>query len=161
MSGPLILTGIWRPITGAAVCVDEADAHWLDLGGWYLCNGYARRDFWENGQKRRVYLHRLIANPPAGLHVDHVNRDKLDNRRRNLRVVTRSENLQNRRGATRTSRTGVRGVFQDTRDGAYYARVTVNGRRIDLGRFRTLADAETAVTAARRHHMTHSMECAS
>jgi hypothetical protein len=41
-------------------------------------------------------LHRILMNPPAGLEVDHINRDRLDNRRCNLRVVTRSVNGHNK-----------------------------------------------------------------
>ena len=109
--------------------VDKQDAWLLQLNGWYLCNGYARRDFWEGGKKRRCYLHRLISQPPAGLHVDHVNGNKLDNRRENLRHATRSQNLQNRRGATSGNRsTGVRGVYVDRRDKAIYARLRASGR---------------------------------
>jgi len=42
-------------------------------------------------------LHRMMMEPPEGLVVDHRNNDGLDNRRENLRVVTRSQNQQNRR----------------------------------------------------------------
>lgn len=44
-----------------------------------------------------VYLHRAVACPPAGLVVDHIDGDTLDNRRSNLRVVTHRENCNNRR----------------------------------------------------------------
>lgn len=62
-------------------------------------HAYAYRS--ENG--RRVYLHRLIAEPAAGLHVDHIDGDTLNNRRANLRCVSSAENARNRHEPLRTS----------------------------------------------------------
>jgi hypothetical protein len=56
------------------------------------------------------HLHRIIMNPPKGMHVDHINGDPLDNRRSNLRIVTRSQNLLNRRKEPH-SKSGYRIVF--------------------------------------------------
>lgn len=51
----------------------------------------------EATSKHVNYLHRfIIGEIPNGLVVDHINRDKYDNRRQNLRVVTRSENNRNK-----------------------------------------------------------------
>jgi hypothetical protein len=57
-------------------------------------------------------LHRLLTGAPEGLVVDHLNRNPLDNRRANLRVVTQAENATNRKLNVR-NRTGVRGVRFD------------------------------------------------
>lgn len=53
----------------------------------------------KNGVRKvvAVYLHRFLLNAPAGLQVDHLNGDTLDNRRRNLELVTAEENLRRRR----------------------------------------------------------------
>lgn len=45
---------------------------------------------------RHVYLHRLVAGAQKGQIVDHINGDTLDNRRSNLRIVSASQNMQNR-----------------------------------------------------------------
>lgn len=54
------------------------------------------------GRSRTVYMHRVVADAPAGLEVDHSNHDSLDNRRScNLRVVTHKQNLENRKDRRR------------------------------------------------------------
>lgn len=158
MSMPSVAAPSREVKVGRAVAiVDCEDFEAVDRHTWYLCNGYARADVWKNGVRRRVYMHRLIV--ATELHVDHRNGDKLDNRRSNLRASTRSQNLQNRKGATSQSGTGKRGVYIDNRDGAIYARCVVDGRAINLGRFPTIEAADHAVRAARSEYMTHSAEC--
>ena len=55
------------------------------------------------GGSRTVMLHRFILDAPSGMMVDHLNHDGLDNRRCNLRLATRSENLANHRKGRGTS----------------------------------------------------------
>src|SRR5271167_2965505 len=55
--------------------------------------GYAQ--VWWN--KRILAIHRLVMDAREGQEVDHINRDKLDNRRENLRFCTHSENMQNKK----------------------------------------------------------------
>lgn len=69
------------------------------------------------GERRTDTMHRFIMGAPAGMDVDHINGDGLDNRRENLRVVTRAENLANR-GTFKNNKLGVRGV-RKTLDGKY------------------------------------------
>lgn len=56
---------------------------------------YAVRKVRSAGRKVALALHREITGCPAGLVVDHINGDTLDNRRSNLRVVTKRENCLN------------------------------------------------------------------
>lgn len=53
---------------------------------------------WTDGIRkvRAIYLHRFLLNAPPGMQVDHLNSDPLDNRRRNLELVTPEENLARR-----------------------------------------------------------------
>lgn len=104
-------------------------------------------------------MHRLIIGAKTGEIVDHINGDGLDNRRCNLRVVTHSQNMQNRRGAASHSKTGVRGVYFEARKRRYLAVVQAGGRRIHLSHHRTLEEAAVAAKSARAVLMTHSSEC--
>jgi hypothetical protein len=70
---------------------------------------------WDTGQRKskRIYLHRVIMDCPYDRVVDHINHDTLDNRKSNLRIVSASENQQNRKGARKGSKSGARGVSWD------------------------------------------------
>lgn len=63
---------------------------------WYISSeGYAVWRGVVDGKKQTVRLHRLINKTPDSLFTDHINRNKLDNRRANLRTVTQAENNAN------------------------------------------------------------------
>jgi len=83
--------------------------------------------------KSKALLHRWIlgvTNP--SIFVDHINRDRLDNRRINLRKVTSTENAYNRSLAS-TNRTGFIGVYYSTYSRRYEAKVGYRKKRIYLG----------------------------
>lgn len=88
-------------------------------------------------------------NAPAGMVVDHINGNTLDNRRSNLRVVTHKQNLRHRaRGANRNNAVGVRGVSWDKERKKFLAGIRVDGKRLNLGRFDSLDAAVAARSAA-------------
>lgn len=89
---------------GKVALVDARDYEWLAAMAWcaHTVNGYrwvaVRGELIAPGcGTRLIYMHRVILEPPAGLDVDHINGDALDNRRCNLRACTRQENLRNKR----------------------------------------------------------------
>ena len=87
--------------------------------------------------------------PPVGTDIDHINRDRSDNRWSNLRLATRSQNNANSR-ASRLSTTGVKGVSPVRARGVWDARIKVDGRLILLGHFKEFSDAVEARRAAER-----------
>ena len=114
---------------------------------WFQCKGYAcRRD----GDKL-VALHREIARPAEGLHVDHKNGDRLDNREVNLRVCTHAENMRNKR-LTVANTSGYKGVFPEKRTGKWRACIRFDGRREYLGTHQTKEAAARAYDGAARYY---------
>ncbi|WP_278445217.1 HNH endonuclease [Stutzerimonas kunmingensis] len=86
------------------------------------------------------------------LEIDHINRDKADNRLCNLRLATTSQNQHN--AAVRSdSTTGVKGVSLHRPSNKYRAAICVKGERTVLGYFTTIAEAAAAYAyAADRLH---------
>lgn len=90
------------PLTqGFAAVVDDADYWILSKYKWSVsrstCSWYACRYVWENGRSKKIYMHREIMNAPPGQEVHHGRLGTLFNRRMNLEVCSRSENLAKRR----------------------------------------------------------------
>ena len=77
---------------------------------------------------------------PRGMHPDHINRNKLDNRRENLRFVTFSQNQYNRASRNRG---------YDERYGRFRARIQINGKVEYIGTYDTAEEATAAYQARR------------
>jgi len=121
---------------GQFVLVDAADYEWLSQYNWTMCGGYAVRR--ENG--RLIYLHREIVHAPKGMVVDHIDGNKQNDCRSNLRICTRRQNLQNqpkRIGAT----SRFKGVFYDKRRGKWYAQIQFEGEPFRIGYFKEEIEA--------------------
>jgi len=58
---------------------------------------YAYTFVYENGERKRIYLHRFVTGAPTGTEVDHGNHRGTDNRNANLTVCTHAENMKNQR----------------------------------------------------------------
>lgn len=131
MSGFAIIRTI--PLTnGGHTIVDQADYPALSRWKWKRDHrGYARRSV--SSTKGSVAMHRWIALPDPDRFIDHMNRNKLDNRRCNLRECSPAQNGWN--ADTRsTNRSGYKGVVWESRQGFWCARIRVgNGRRYYLG----------------------------
>src|SRR4030066_2184242 len=81
---------------GKVAIVDDEDYEWINQWKWH-CNGqgYAERHCDIPGKRTMIKMHRLILNTPNGMETDHINHNRLDNRKSNLRVRTRSQNAIN------------------------------------------------------------------
>lgn len=146
----------------AYTLIDEIDAGQA-THRWYLHNiGYAYRELRGFSPRRTVLLHREIAGlvPGDGREVDHLNRDRLDNRRVNLRVVTHAENQQNM-SSHRGSASKYRGVSWQSDRQRWLAQATINGRTHNLGRFANEDTAGEAVRQWRLSNMPFTVEAKS
>jgi hypothetical protein len=115
------------------------------------------------GRRRAAWpLHRLILGlvPGDGLEVDHINGDPLDNRRANLRAVTRAQNCQNVVSFA-GSTSPYRGVSWSVGRGMWLARGYTNGRQHFLGYFTSELQAASVVSAWREAHMPYTNEARS
>jgi hypothetical protein len=118
---------------------------------------YAATSVMKGGKPTTLYLHRLIMDAAPGSEIDHINMNGMDNRRSNLRFVSRSQNIQNKVKANRHSRSGVKNCFL-TRSGTYLVRVRVDGVYHRLGTFKTVEEAESVASAARKRLHSHCRE---
>ena len=89
--------------------------------------------------KDEVYLHRILIGAKKGEIVDHINRNKLDNRIENLRIVTQSQNNLNRKVSNPLGFAGIRKVGNKIR-----AFIHKNDKQIHLGYFFTVDEAVKA-----------------
>ena len=87
-----------------------------------------------------ITMHRLVIGYTGDLDINHINRDRLDNRRANLRVVTRSENRVNTKAK---SNTGYQCITK-TPYGTYQVRIDRNNKRLYQKRHKTIAEAIVA-----------------
>lgn len=127
--------------------IDATDWPTVSLHRWTRSDqGYAtRKSSRKLGKPRNVLMHRQVfGNPQSSL--DHINGNRLDNRRSNLRPATCSQNLCNR-GPRRGSESGLKGVSRNGRIG-WAAVIKANGIKKYLGTFRTPEAAADAYNAA-------------
>jgi hypothetical protein len=130
-------------IQGGFAIVDAEDYERLMKHKWYLCQEgnifYAIR--YKRG--KQIRMHREILNAPKGVMVDHIDRNGLFNRKRNLRQCSARENSYNRRGNSRGS-SQYKGVFWHKASRKWMAHITYNGKDHYLGLYVNEKDAGKA-----------------
>lgn len=144
------------PLTnGGITLVDSRDWDELMKFGWYKdSHGYAVRNEYlgKIGGKyrnRTILMHRVIMNPPDKMDVDHANHETLDNRRYNLRVCTRSQNMMNRKplkGKTLPKGVSINPSPRSLKK--FMVRISKDGRSKFVGNYKTIKEAELAYQAA-------------
>jgi hypothetical protein len=146
------------PLTkGQFVLVDEEDYKNLNQFKWY-CSfyGYAVRNIHVYpGQSgwRPTMMHRII----LGLSrydkrvIDHINGNKLDNRKENLRICTQAQNAMNARRAI-TNKSGFKGVSWDKQRGKWKAYLSIKNKQKLLGRFIDKVNAAKAYNKAAKYY---------
>jgi hypothetical protein len=134
---------------GCCALVDDNDYEKIRGITWHLTGrGYVAGRVKTKGVRQHVYLHRFLLNAQPGQFVDHLDGDRLNNTRANLRLVTRAQNQWNRK--VQRNRSGYKGVSWHRHKGRFYARIQVNGQRYNLGYFDTAEEAAEAYDEAAR-----------
>ena len=145
------------PLTkGLYALVDDGDYKELSKYNWFASGHpgqlYACR-YNPKNKSRHIRMHRQILNAPENMEVDHINLNRLDNRRSNLRLATRQENSFNRKKFNKKSHSKYKGVTFHIRDRCWQACIRVNGKHIYLGSFDKEVDSAMAYNkAAKKYH---------
>lgn len=144
------------PLTqGRIAIVDGEDFERFGyLHYYYHQKGYALRWVGSKYRPKEIYLHQdIMGTPPPDMVIDHINRNRLDNRRCNLRFVTRAQNRVNSRKTRYGSYSQYRGAHYHIRLRKWAASIGVNGKLIHLGYFSTEREAALAYNkAATEYH---------
>lgn len=126
---------------GKFALVDDDDYERINKHRWCLSDGYAMRKITVNGKSVSERMHRVINNTPEGFSTDHVNTNRLDNRKENLRTCTKAQNGMNR-VAQKNNKLGIKGVCQ--LGNKFIAQISINKKRTYLGIFNNADDAQSA-----------------
>ena len=129
------------------VLFDVEDFDFVSKYTWYINTRYATTRIRNIDNKQTgMYAHRLIMSFPDNFYIDHINGNKLDNRKINLRLVTNSQNQHNQ--------LNVRGYYKSSLN-RWNASIYVNRKSIYLGSYNTEAGARAAyLEAKQKYHPT-------
>jgi hypothetical protein len=130
------------PLTkGKVALIDDDDYEKYGALNWHCVGGrYAARSVGGRTNRKMIYLHRLIVVAKDGENVDHINGDKLDNRKQNLRIVTQQQNRYNSE-IRNDNKSGYKGVHYHKQSKRWYAYVGAGVDRSYLGYFDNPHDA--------------------
>lgn len=128
-------------VTGGVVVCDKEDLALVLKHKWCIdSSGYAHTKI---KRIKKVYLHRLLTSAQKGQYVDHINRNRKDNRRCNLRLTSAVENGHNR-GLSKNNSSGYRGVWLDKRRSFWVAEMWIDRKKYYIGSFPTAQEAGDA-----------------
>lgn len=141
---------------GLFAIVDDDDYQELSKYKWHFNDGYAQRTVTrrKNGIKvnKTIRMHRQILNAPPEKQVDHINRNRLDNRKANLRLCSGYENARNH-GLRKDNTSGYVGVTYEKNNKKWVAKIRYRGERKHIGSFDCIHDAAKAYNeAALKYH---------
>ena len=134
--------------------VDDEDFERINQYKWQASQNLTSERIWYakrvskaiSGKQKTIKMHREILKDTEGLQVDHINGNGLDNRKVNLRLCTNQQNHFNRKLPNKNNKLGVKGVYIE--GVKFRARIKSNSKRINLGSFNVLGDADSAYRKA-------------
>jgi len=131
----------------ALITVDDDQHELLNQYCWRLDKfGYARTNIRIGLKEKTIYMHQMLMGQRPGFIIDHINRNKLDNRMDNLRFCSHKENARNSSKKSASSLTSnFIGVGRSSpQSSTWRARITVDGMLVHIGSFNTQEDAAMA-----------------
>ena len=135
---------------GEEAMISPEDRHWISQRAWYLdANGYAACNVFGGRKGRNILMHRVILLARDTSEVDHIDRNRTNNCRWNLRIATRTEQMQNTKSANRA--TSYRGVqYNGDHTSTVSALIKAEGKRHYLGCYKIAKIAAMAYDIAAR-----------
>jgi hypothetical protein len=136
---------------GKVALVDDEDYGWLTTWKWFVNkDGYAARNTPRPDQKT-VLMHRVLMQTPDEMQTDHIDGDKLDNQKSNLRICTETQNHQNTNRHLNIH--GYKGIEYDKRAKRWYAHIRINKINTHIGSYGSAEEAARAYDdAAKKYH---------
>lgn len=98
-------------------------------------------DLSKKDKRGTIGLHRWVMGNPSGLQIDHINRNTLDNRKSNLRIVTCQQNSQNK-GNYKNNKTGIKNVYYCNIHQCYIVEIKYNKQVLKRKHCKTLDEAK-------------------
>lgn len=129
------------------VLIDEEDRPMLEsMGKWRIDNkGYCMKNSSTKlGKQKALLMHRVIMKPPEDMQIDHINGNRLDNRKQNLRIVTNQENQWNQ--------TKAKGYHWKKSRKKWEVQISLNNKDIYIGLYNTEEDARNAYLEAKKKY---------
>lgn len=106
----------------------------------------------KTGKWKTVYIHRYLLNAPNNKQVDHINGNTLDNRRKNLRLATASQNQANKMCYNKYGFKGVKFSDKSRSGRKFRAIIRPNGKYISIGYFSSAKKAAIAYNVAAKKY---------
>lgn len=130
---------------GSLIRVYEPGNNKVQHVGWTNSCGYKQTEVLGKTYMVHRIIYELVSGEQLqeGEQVDHINRNRLDNRFENLRKCTNTQNQINS-SVPKNNTTGYKGVLT-TPSGKFQARLGYNGKKLYLGLFRTAEEANECV----------------
>ncbi len=140
------------PLTNSPLTaiVDDKDYERVAGRKWYLESrkGFVVGYISEAVGRRTMAMHVYLFDCPKGLVRDHINHNRRDNRRENIRICTNAENCRNSLPLKNTRSSKFKGVSWDTERSKWATFIKFNRKSIFLGRFKSETLAARAYDAA-------------
>lgn len=134
---------------GKFAVVDDEDFDLLNQWSWQVNNsGYIRRTEKKDGVHRTIYMSRLVMCYNGTLHVEHKDRNKLNNQKNNLRLATPPQNGANKKKISQNK--DYKGIYRHK--DRWYATIIVNKEVVYLGVYANQQDAAIAYNKAAKVH---------
>lgn len=131
---------------GQNIIISDIDYKRVNQHTWrvHTLTGYVQATI----NNKTILLHRFILNTPIGLVTDHINHNKLDNRRSNIRICNRIENQRNK-VKSKTNKLEFKGIrFRKS----WQATINVDNKQLFLGCFKDKIDAAKAYDKAAKKY---------